>query len=103
MVLITIENRESLSNFEKDNIYISAESQDLSCHQGQMCLVEEVYNGNKSLTIRDNDILFKYNGFLSGIDSEYIIFNFTRHKQQERLAKCIQRLFKSKYNKRILI
>ena len=103
MVLITVENRESLSNFVEGYIYISAENQDKSCHQGNMCLVKEVYNFCQSLTIRNNDILFKYNGFLSGIDPEYIIFNFTLHKKQEKLAICLQRLFKSRFNKRIFM
>lgn len=103
MLLFTVENREFLSTFEKDhNIYIVAENQDESCHIGQMCLVKDIFNNNENLTIRDNTIWFKYNGFLSGIDAEFIIFNFTRYKQQERLAKSIQRLFKSRCNKRVL-
>jgi len=99
MASITVEKRESITTFEKDhNIYIAAENQDESCNVGQMCLVKDIFNNNESLTIRDNTIWFKYNGFLSGIDAEFIIFNYTRQKQKERLAKSIRRLFKARCN-----
>jgi hypothetical protein len=103
MWAITVENRESLSTFVEDNIYISVEDQDELCHTGKMCLLKETFINNTSLTVRSNEIWLTYKGFLSGIDAEFIIFNFTRYKQQERLAKSIKRLFKSRYKKVVSI